>query len=321
VAYEPLMIFYRNPTPLHLLSDFAGKRLAIGSLGSGTHALALTLLQTNGIQLNGPTKLLEIDADTAAKGLEDGTIDAVFLMSDSASAQTMRTLLRAPGVQLFSFEQAEAYTRRYIYLSKMKLPEGSIDFGKNMPAQDIWLVGPTVELVARPNLHPALSDLLLEASQDIYGKASLLQNQHEFPAPLEHEYKISEDATRFYKSGKKWFYSKFSFVIASLLSRVVVIIGPLVLVLIPGIRLIPAFYKWRIRLRIQRWYRSLLSLEREISKESMLDGKEMIRRLDEIEKAVKQMKVPASFADQFYGLRGHIDYVRAILMSRTAKGT
>jgi hypothetical protein len=35
--------------------------------------------------------------------------------------------------------------------------------------------------------------------------------------------------------------------------------------------------------------------------------------LDAIEVAVKTMKVPASFADQFYGLRGHIDFVRSRL--------
>jgi len=43
---------------------------------------------------------------------------------------------------------------------------------------------------------------------------------------------------------------------------------------------------------------------------------ELLRRLNEIEKVVKQMKVPASFANQFYGLREHIDYVRARLASR-----
>ena len=37
---------------------------------------------------------------------------------------------------------------------------------------------------------------------------------------------------------------------------------PLVVVLIPGLRSIPAIYKWRIRLGIYRWYRALLALER-----------------------------------------------------------
>jgi hypothetical protein len=38
-----------------------------------------------------------------------------------------------------------------------------------------------------------------------------------------------------------------------------------------------------------------------------------MERLDNIEEAVNRMKVPASFADQFYGLRGHITFVRARL--------
>src|SRR5215469_6064753 len=36
IAHQPLLIFYRNPTPVNLLSDFAGKKLAVGPPGSGT---------------------------------------------------------------------------------------------------------------------------------------------------------------------------------------------------------------------------------------------------------------------------------------------
>jgi hypothetical protein len=269
------------------------------------------LLQTNGLTADGMTQLLDLDADAAAQQLLEGTVDAVFMMSDSASSQTMRTLLRSPGVQLLSFEQADAYTRRFNYLNKLRLPEGSIDFGKNLPQQDVWLIGPTVELVARPNLNAVVSDLLLEAAQEVHGNASMLQNQGEFPNPLEHEFKISPDAGRYYKSGKSFFYREFPFWIASLASRILVVFVPLMLVLIPGLRLIPAAYKWRIQLRLYRWYRALLVLERELVREITPAKREEIhQRLDEIEKAVKRIKVPASFADRFYGLRGHIDYVR-----------
>ena len=311
VYYEPLLIFYRASGPLKLLSDLAGKRLAIGSVGSGSHSLALTLLQTNGVSAVGTTQLLNLDADEAAKALLAGSIDAAFLMSDSASSQTMRTLLHAPGVQLLGFEQAEAYTRRFNYLNKLLLPEGSIDFGKNLPSQDVWLIGPTVELLARQDLNAAVSDLLLEAAHEVHGNASMLQKQDEFPNPMEQEFKISPDASRFYKSGKTFLYREFPFWIASLVNRVIVAFVPMMLVLIPGLKLIPAAYKWRIRLRIQRWYRTLLALEREVTREiAPAQREEVQKRLDEIEKTVKRMKVPASFADQFYGLRGHIDYVR-----------
>ena len=156
-----------------------------------------------------------------------GTMDAVFLMSDSASPQTMRRLLRSPGVQLVSFEQADAYTRRFNFLNKLRLPEGVIDFSKHLPAQDVWLIGPTVELVAQPDLNAAVSDLLLEAARETHGNASMFQNQGEFPAPLVHEFTISADALRYYKSGQKFLYRELPFWIASLANRILVAFVPI----------------------------------------------------------------------------------------------
>jgi hypothetical protein len=226
VAYEPLWVFYRSPTPISRLSELEGKRIALGALGSGTHALALKLLQANGIS-GEPTVLLDLDAEVAATGLLEGKMDAVFLMGDSAPVQTLRTLLRSPGVQMYNFTQADAYVRRFTYLNKMELPEGSIDFGKDLPGRTVVLIGPTVELVARKRLNSAMSDLLLEVAQEVHGKASLLQKQGEFPSPLEHEFKLSDDALRYYKSGKGLLYRTFgSFWLASLLNRMLVAFLP-----------------------------------------------------------------------------------------------
>jgi TRAP-type uncharacterized transport system substrate-binding protein len=304
VAFQPLMIFYRGSTPANLLSDLAGKRLAVGAAGSGTRALALMLLATNGIVPGGTTTLLDLDAEDAAQALLDGKVNAVFLMGDSASSQTMRTLVRAPDIHIFDFVQADAYTRRFAFLNKVVLPRGSIDFARDMPAHDVTLVAPTVELVARTSLHPALSDLLLEAAGEVHGKPTLLQNRGEFPAPLQHDFKISPDASRYYKSGAQFW-------LASLVKRILVAFGPMVLVLIPALRLIPRAYKWRMQLRIYRWYRSLLKLEHDLSDEMTTAKRDELRqRLDHIENSVSQMKVPASFAGQFYGLREHIGFVR-----------
>jgi len=311
IAYQPLLIFYRSTTNVNLLSDFAGKRLAIGPVGSGTRTLAMTLLSTNGVSLNGPTTLLDLDAGEAAKALLDGQVDAVFLMGDSASSQIMRSLLRAPDTQIFDFQQADAYTRRFGYLNKLQLPRGAIDFGKDMPSRTVNLIAPTVELVSRSSLHPALSDLLLETAHQVHGRASLLQRQGEFPAPLEHEFPISPNATTYYKSGKGFFYRSLPFWMASLVHRTLVAFVPMILVLIPVLRFIPTAYKWRMQLKIYRWYRGLLNVEQD-SLGEMTEAKrgELTKRIDYIEKSVNQMKVPASFAGQFYILREHIGTVR-----------
>jgi hypothetical protein len=277
----------------------------------------LTVLETNGVSADTNTAYLDLDAEAAAKALLDGKVDAVFLMGDSASSQTMRTLLHAPGIYMFDFTQADAYTRRFRYLNKLTLPRGSIDFGQDVPAHDINLIGPTVELVARANMHPALSDLLLEAARDVHGNATLLQHQNEFPAPLEHDLKINPEAIRYYKSGKTFLYRSLPFWLASLVNRVLVAFVPLVLVLIPGLKVIPAAYKWRMQLRIYRWYRSLLKLERDLFGEiTPANRDDLRRRLDHIEDSVNRMKVPASFANQFYALREHIGFVRERLRDR-----
>ena len=87
-------------------------------------------------------------------------------MSESTPTALIRQLLRKPDMHLFNVAQADGYTRRIPYLTKLVMPRGALDFGEDLPAQDVQLIGPTVELVARDTLHPALSDLLLEAARD-----------------------------------------------------------------------------------------------------------------------------------------------------------
>jgi TRAP-type uncharacterized transport system substrate-binding protein len=316
VYYQPLLIFYRSTAPLGLLSQLTGKRLSIGPEGSGTRSLALVLLKANGIVPGGPTQMRDLDAEDAEKALLDGKIDAAFMMGDASSREVMRTLLRSPGIRLFNFTQADGYTRRISYLNKLELPEGSLDLGKDIPRHDLRLIGPTVELIARAGLHPALSDLLLEAAKEVHGRAGLFKRQGEFPVPLEHEFRISADALRYYKSGKSFIYRYLPFGAASLLNRFLVVFVPTVIVLFPVLRFIPALYRWRIRRRIYRWYRELLALERDMMAQPSPDLREaLLGRIDQIETEVNKMKVPASFADQFYVLRVHIVFVHEQLKS------
>jgi TRAP-type uncharacterized transport system substrate-binding protein len=316
ISYEPLFIFYRGSKPLDMLSQFEGKRLAVGEDGTGTQVLALNLLAMNGIKPGGKTQLFEMDDDEAKKELLTGEIDAAFMMSDSASTKTMRELMRQPGIRLFDFSQADAYTRRIHYLNKIILPKGALDLGKNIPDRDINLLSPTVELIARSSLHPALSDLLMEAATEIHSRPTIMNKRGEFPALLEHEYRISADAARFYKSGKRFLYKYLPFWPASVINRIMVIFVPMLLILIPGLKSIPSIYRWRMRLRILRWYRALLVLEEGITAQMTPEKrKELIERLDQIEQTVNTMKMPASFADQFYSLRSHIFIVRGRLTS------
>ena len=311
VFYVPVLVFYRSPQPLRRLSELQGKRIAIGREGSGTRVLAETLLKANGIEAQGPTKFLDLEGGAAKQALVAGQADAAFLMGDSATPANMRELLHTAGIRLFDFVQGDGYVRRFRYLTKLELPPGSIDLGKNTPAEPLTMVAPTVELIARLDLHPALSDMLIEAAREVHGRATLLQSAGEFPAPLEHEYRLSEDALRYYKSGKSFAYKHLPFWLASLVERAVVIFVPIAVLLIPGLKIVPLLYRWRVTGRIYRRYGELMALERAAFAQTTPEQRvDLLKRLDEIEKRVITGKLPGAFADQLYILRQHINFVR-----------
>lgn len=181
------------------------------------------------------------------------------------------------------------------------------------------MVGPTVELVARENLHPALSDLLIGAAREVHGSAGMFRKAGEFPAPLERDFPISADAQRYYKSGTPFLYSRLPFWLASLTDRLLVIVVPLLVILVPLTRIVPPIYRWRVRSRIYRWYGKLISIERDIVMHPEPEERERIlQRLDEIENAVNNIRTPLSFADQLYVLRQHIAWVRQRLETPSA---
>ncbi|MDB5971246.1 MAG: C4-dicarboxylate transporter substrate-binding protein [Hydrocarboniphaga sp.] len=318
---QPLIVFYRSAKPVTRLSELEGKRLAIGGEGTGTRFLALALLKANGIEPGDKTTLLDLEGEDARKALLSRQVDAIFLSGDSSSIAILRELMHADAVRLFDFVQADAYERRFRYLSKLQLPAGTFDLGENLPPQPLTMLAPSVELLAHSELHPALSDLLVEAAHEVHGKGTLLANPGEFPSPAQHDYPIGNDAARYYKSGKGIAYRYLPFWLASLVSRAAVILVPVLVVLIPGLRYAPNLYGWRINSRIYKRYGELMTLERAALQPITPEQRAaLLTRLDEIEKAIISFNTPGAFADQIYVLRRHIRFVRENLAQNTGSG-
>jgi TRAP transporter TAXI family solute receptor len=310
--YQPVTIFYRSQKPLSRLSDFRGQRIAIGPEGSGTRYLALALLKANEIDPQGPTRLLSLEGDAAREALLRKEVDAVFLTGDSASPLTIREMLHAEGILLFDFPQADAYVRRFPYLNKLVLPPGAFDLGENLPPTEVNLLAPTVELVAHSDLHPAIVDLLVEAAFQVHGRATLLQAAGQFPNPSMRTLPLDEEAARYYKSGDKTFtYRYLPFWLASLVNRAAVVLVPILVVVVPGLRFLPQMYRWRIDSRIHHRYAELMTIEREaLGKLTEERRAVLLKRLREMERSVISRKMPGSHAEQLYQLRQHIGFVR-----------
>ena len=316
ISRQPLYILVRGGAPPDRLSALAGQRLVVGPEGSGTRVLALALLKANGVEPGGATTLLDLDNELVGDALENGEIDAAFLMGDSASPRVIRSIIQRPGVHVLQLSQLDAYLRKFQDLDRIVIPMGAYDLAKNLPPTDLELVASSVELVARSDLHPAISDLLLETMREVHSRPFLLQRAGEFPAPREHDLPLSADARRYYESGKRWLYRMMPFWAASLADRFLVVLVPLVLLLVPVFRLVPTAYRWRIRLRIYRVYAALLELEHDVLSATQ-ERAGLLVRLDAIEHRAEALKVPLAFADQFYVLREHIILVRQRLTSLT----
>jgi hypothetical protein len=313
VFYIPVVVFYRGKG-LNQLSQLEGKRIAVGREGSGTRMLALSLLAANGIAPGGSTTLVPSDGMQAATQLVAGDVDAAILNGDSATRGLMLNLLRVPGVSVMDFSEAAAYTRLFPYLDEIDLPPGVLDLQHKIPPETIHLISPTVELVARTNLHPAISDLLIEAAQEVHGMPGLLQHAGQFPSPVAHEYQVSGDAQRYYKTGKSFLYRTLPFWLASIGDRTLFLLLPVAVLLVPAMRLIPALYAWRVRSRIYRYYGSLIAIERGAMADSTdEERKRLFAQLDQIEGSLNRLRMPLAYADAFYVLREHVGFVRSRL--------
>lgn len=316
VSYAPLWVFYRGE-PIDDVMALKGRRLAVGSEESGTRALAQTLLKATGVD-GAPTELLPLERDVAIEELKQGRIDAVFLVSP-AETPAIQKLAAVPGIRLLSFARADAYSRRFPYLQKLVLPRGVFNLAADVPERDVVLLAPTANLVARDSLHPALAYLLLRAATELHGSAGILDRSGEFPAPLETGFPLSGEARRYYKEGVPLLQRYLPFWAANLVDRLWVMLVPIIAVVVPLGRAVPALFLWRVRSRITRWYARLKEIEIQLDENParpMLE--DMLRRLDEAEREVNRIPMPLAYAENLYYFREHIDVVRRRLARRIA---
>jgi hypothetical protein len=106
-------------------------------------------------------------------------------------------------------------------------------------------------------------------------------------------------------------YDYLPFWAATFLDRMILLLIPLGIVLIPMIGIMPWIYTWRNRSKYYPWYRALKELEEELQANLRLEQIDGYReRLDRIEDAVSRIRVAVAFYDEIFLLQEHITAVR-----------
>ena len=314
VGYQALWLFYRSGDLARkdrARETFAGKRVSIGPEGSADHALSLEFFARVGVVNQRETNLLALAPQDAVEKLLHGDIDAAVLL-DSFESPLVRQLLAAQDITLANIVRADAFVALYPYLSKVVLPAGVGDMANNRPPTDVNLVAPKASLVVRRDLHPAIQYLLLQAATEIHSGPGVFRRAGQFPAPESLDLPLSDEAAQFYKTGRPFLQRHLPFWLAVLAQQLLVVLIPVLAVLYPMLKFIPAAYGWAMRRRVYRLYRELKLIEDQAGSPSTRTSStsDLIARLERLDERTSHFRVPVAFRPLLYALRLHIALVR-----------
>jgi TRAP transporter TAXI family solute receptor len=313
--YEPLWIFHKSEWRGLTAESVRGRRVSIGPAGSGTNTLSLELLKRNGLDKQ-VGELLELQPKEAADMLLAGDIDAAFMIA-SWNAPAVQRLIADERVSLADVSRADAYVALYPFLSKVTVPAGVGDLAKHLPPKDVTLLAPTASLVVRKDVHPAIQYLLLNTAVQIHSGVGMFQRAGRFPTAEGVDLPLSDVAVQFYKSGQPFLQNTLPFWMASLVGRLLILLIPIIGVLYPMARFLPALYNWLMRSKISRLYGELKFLENEISANGVgADSHNLAVRLNKLEQEANDLKVPIAYVTMVYLLREQVAIVRDQLKPR-----
>ena len=234
--------------------------------------------------------------------MRDGKADAAIAVSAEPPPE-VESLLREGRARLFNFDQHDAYTQILPYLTSVTLPAGSLDLALDLPPAQTALLATSTRLLIRDDFPTALIEPVLEAARRVHNGRSRFSPPGTFPNGRDLEYPLSEGAQNYFERGSSFLSRIMPFQAAVWVHRIWLIVLPLLTLAIPVFRFAPPAYDWQVRRRIYRWYREIAVIERE----SDLDREEALKRLGAIQAKVAHVRVPPSYADRLYVLRGHIE--------------
>jgi len=306
---EPVWIFSRKQTNIKRLPELKGKRVAVGTAGSGTHLLAMQLLSASGIKESNAT-LIEADSAQAATWLSQDKLDAAIFVT-SPETPLINKLLKDAAIELLNFDRAPAYSHLFPFLTPVTLNEGVLDLEHDIPAHDTTLVAASANLAARGDLNESLIPALLKAVSRAHQAGGVLEHKRQFPSIDFVDLPLNEDARRYITDGPSFLFRWLPYGTAVKLDRLKILVLPFLALLIPLFRIAPPLYQWRVRSKIYRWYTVVREIDTMTQQEtSAADSKALLNRLKELEREVASVSVPLSYAGELYHLRLHLGFLQ-----------
>jgi TRAP-type uncharacterized transport system substrate-binding protein len=314
IFFEPLWLFYRSGIG-DGIERYRGRRISIGPEGSGGRALALEIMKRTKVDAV-VGEVLGFPPQEAADKLIAGAVDIAFIVSGWDSPAVQR-LMAADGIEVANVPRPDAFIALYPFLSKVVLPSGVADLAANRPPADVVLLAAKASLAVRGDLSSAIQYLLLNAAVEIHSPPGIFQKSGQFPAGESVDLPLSEEAQRFYKSGRPLLQAYLPFWLAALVERFLVVFVPALVLMYPAFALLPRAYDWLMQSRILRLYDEMKAIERDLASGNEPRGA-LSARLERLYQSASELQLPAKYASMQYTLRMHLDLVRDRISARAA---
>ncbi len=311
IAYEPIWVLHSAKQNFKRLIELKGKRILTAPEGSGSHVVAIELLKANGIDATNTT-FINKGGQEALQALRDGNADAMVTIAAPA-APLIRDALDT-GMVTMEFDQADAYVRRYPWLSKVSLPKGSSNLATDFPSSDLTLIAVSANLVVRSDAHPAIMFLLLDVASDIHKAPGPVHNYKQFPSDQNLTFAQSAESKRFFTTGRPFLQRYLPFWLANLVERLLVSIVPVLAIAIPLIKLVPAFFDFEEKSTVLQHYEKANHIEAQVLA-GTLEAEKASAQIGAIMEQVDQLKLGASRHTELYNLKAHIAWIQDRLNS------
>jgi len=312
VSFNPIWVFYRGTETLDRLSQLKGKRIALLlAVGAPTK-----ILSANGVNPDSAT-MLSLIGPAAAKALKDGEVDAVVTRAE-LNTPFIQSLLRDPTIRLMNLTQAEGLARVYPYLSRLVLPQGVVDFEKNIPPGDVSLIAVASAVVVRKSLHPELVYLLAQTLEEEHSAAGIFHRAGEFPTQTDPEFPMAEGAVDFYKNGPSFLQRYLPLWLTAYVRRTIALLVAGIAIGYPLFNLTPRLYHWFLQNRMRKLYRRLRVVEE--ASQTELTSPQVVALQIELKNIDRAARIlPERHSDLFFSLEQHISLTRAQLTLRLAE--
>lgn len=315
LTHVPLWCLARAPSGDVTIAGMKGQRLAVGAPGTGLHAWLLPLLRLNGITPEN-TRLLELTHDESVRALAAGQVDTIFLAEPHGPL--LERALSLPDVRLMNFPRAQAYARLFPNIVPLQLPAGTLDLARNIPERDIALIGTSVMLAARSDVHPTVVDLFVDAARQLHSGQGIFDKRGEFPhLHAVDGVDVSDQALEYVREGPSFLRRYLPLWAADAIQRAIVLAVPLFAVMIPLARFLPAILDVIGRRRMFIGYARLRRVERTMrARHPGAAADDLLRELDRIEESVTGVKESVIKAGELYTFRVHVRVVREAVLAR-----